>query len=188
MGGTRSGSSWEGRDPRDQRTPRHPPTRLCQGLGAEFPRQCPPGWHGSVRGRLPQTPRGERGCAHLQGLHQALHLARLQLRGDGPDEDTHGHVVHGRDVLRVDAAVPGLGHGCCQDLASSFLLSTQPSLPLRPEQHSTQPGPSASSRPGHRHRHRHRPAVLQSHSEGAGQAAGTGASTSWPAARSSLPR
>lgn len=117
-----------------------------------------------------RCPRGERGCAHLQGLHQALHLARLQLRRDGPDEDPHGHVVHGRDVLRVDAPVPSLRHGSCLELASSFLLPARPSLPLCPEQHSAQPGHSASSWASHHHRHRHRPTVLQSHGEGAGQA------------------
>lgn len=126
---------------------------------------------------VPITVEGSRGrwAAHLQGLHQAPHLVRLQLRRDGPDEDAHGHVVHGRDVLRVDALVPGLSHGCCRpELASSFLLRARLSAPLHPEQGSAQPGPFTSSRPGHRHRHRHRvrPEVLQSHSEGAGQAAG----------------
>lgn len=140
-----------------------------------------------VREGLPLHPGG---CAHLQRLHQALHLFRLQLCRDGPDEDTHGHVVHGRDVLCVDAPVFGLSHGCGCRPASAF-RPAQPSPPLCPEQCSAQPGPFASSWPSHRHQGR-RPSVLQSHSARGRTDFRAGCQSRWPAAcsgelRSGLP-
>ncbi|KAL2296977.1 hypothetical protein Nmel_015029 [Mimus melanotis] len=175
------------RDIQEQHTPAFP---TCPGT----PRpDCAKAWVRSASPAVPlewvqeELPLHPEGYAHLQGLHQALHLSRIQLCRDGPDEDAHGHIVHGRDVLCMDAPVFVLSHGCGGRPAFAVFCLAQPSPLLCPEQCSAQPGPSASSLPCHRHRHSRRPTVLQSHSEGAGQTSGPGARAGWPAACSGEP-